>query len=153
VKQWLLIGIFVLAVGSVAAISAQENPTAQCQSVGGTFMIDFIDETTAVAALTGDLNGAVRGVILENAANENGTLELTLEHAITTEAGDLLLPSDQATLTPVMESMFFMHQDQTIVGGSGKFANATGSLEEFGAVDMAAGLGVLRYSGEICQNS
>lgn len=148
-KRYSLIGFLMLALGVFGVAYAQDTA---CTTVGGAFLINFIDETTGLAALTGDLTGAVRGVILESEPGDDGTLALTLEHAITTEAGDLILTSDQAMLTPVEDNVFLMRQVQTIVGGTGEFAEATGSLQEFGAVDMALGQGVLRYTGEICSS-
>ena len=122
-------------------------------TVGGTFILNFIDETTGVAVLTGDLQGAVRGVIRSQTPGEQGVLHLLLEHAITTVAGDLIVTSDQATLTPVQDGTFVMRQTQTVVKGTGRFAGASGTLEEIGVVDMAKGQGVLRYSGHISLNS
>jgi hypothetical protein len=119
------------------------------QQVGGTFLLNFIDQTTVVAFLTGDLQGAVRGVIREQTSNEQGILHLTAEHTITTARGDLIVTADQATLTPIEEGIFYMKQTQTIVRGTGAFMGATGTLEEFGAVDMGQGQGVLRYRGQI----
>jgi hypothetical protein len=49
--------------------------------------------------------------------------------------------------------MFVMRQTQTVVKGTGRFAGASGTLEEIGVVDMAKGQGVLRYSGHISLNS
>jgi hypothetical protein len=127
--------------------------TTEQMTVGGTFLINFVDETTVVAVLTGDLQGAVRGVIHSQTPDEQGVLHLTAEHAITTAAGDALVTSDQATLTPVQERTFFMRQTQTLVKGTGKFAGASGALEEIGVFDMAKGQGVLRYSGRISLKS
>jgi large exoprotein involved in heme utilization and adhesion len=118
--------------------------------VGGTFIIQFVDETTGIAALSGDLSGAVRGVIEESSVADDGTMTMQLAHTIVTSSGDLLLTTDAATLTPVTGTLFLMQQTQTLVGGSGTYANVTGTLEEFGAVDFGTGQGVLRYSGEIC---
>jgi hypothetical protein len=119
------------------------------EQVGGTFLLNFIDQTTVVAFLTGDLQGAVRGVIREQSSDEQGILHLVAEHAITTARGDSIVTADQATLTPIKEGIFYMEQTQTIVQGTGAFAGVTGTLEEFGVVDMGQGQGVLRYRGQI----
>jgi hypothetical protein len=118
-------------------------------TVGGTFLINFVDETTVVAVLSGDLQGAVRGVIRSQTPDEKGVVHLIAEHAVTTTAGDALVTSDQATLTPVGDGTFFMRQTQTLVKGTGKFAGASGTLEEIGVFDMAKGQAVLRYNGRI----
>ena len=117
--------------------------------VGGAFILNFIDPTTGVAVLTGDLQGAVRGVIRTQNADAAGALHLTLEHAITLSSGDLLLTNDEATMTPLGDNLFLFRQRQTIVKGTGAWDGAAGELTEIGVVDMAKGQGVLRYSGRI----
>ncbi|MEP7285684.1 MAG: hypothetical protein ABI947_07950 [Chloroflexota bacterium] len=144
----LLLGLF--GGTQFNAVHARSSAEGSCTQVGGTFLINFVDQTTAIAALTGDLQGAVRGVIVKSAAGDKGVLNLSLEHAITTSSGDSIRTADQAVLTPVQDKTYFMSQTQTIMSGTGRFANATGTIKEFGAVDMATGQGVLRYSGQIC---
>jgi hypothetical protein len=95
----------------------------------------------------------VRGVIQSQTSDEQGVLHLVAEHAVTTVAGDALVTSDQATLTPVEEGVVFVRQTQTLVKGTGKYAGASGVLEEIGVFDMAKGQGVLRYSGRITLKS
>jgi hypothetical protein len=122
---------------------------AASHSVNGTFIVNFIDSTTGVAVLTGDLQGAVRGVIRTQSADAAGVLHLTLEHAITLSSGDLLLTNDEATMTPLGDTLFLFRQTQTIVKGTGTWDGAAGALTEIGIVDMAKGQGVLRYTGRI----
>lgn len=151
-KRLLLVivaGVLIVLSG-VAPSQAQDESAANCVTVGGTFIINFVDQTTGIAVLTGDLRGAVRGTIVENVPGDNGVLNLTLQHVIVTEAGDLILTSDIATLTPIVDGVFYMQQTQTIVSATGHYQNATGTLNEFGVVNMATGEGVLRYRGEIC---
>lgn len=144
-----LVSVLMLVSVGVNATSAQDA-TTDCETVGGTFLINFVDPTTGLAVLSGDLTGAVRGVILDQTMNEANTMSLSLAHVIVTETGDMLMTTDEATLTPVDEGLFFMQQTQTIVGGTGRYAEVTGTLTEFGAVNMNTGQGVLRYTGEIC---
>jgi hypothetical protein len=144
-----LISVVMLVSVGINVTSAQDSAT-DCETVGGTFLINFVDPTTGLAVLSGDLTGAVRGVILDQTMNEANIMSLSLEHVIVTETGDMLMTTDEATLMPVDEGVFFMQQTQTIVGGTGRYAEATGTLTEFGAVDMGTGQGVLRYTGEIC---
>ncbi len=147
-RMFFLLSVVILMGLSVpGAVHAESNACAQ---VGGTFMINFIDQTTALAVLSGDLQGAVRGTILKSEPSANGVLNLTTQHAILTATGDLLNTADQSVLTPISDKMYFMTQTQTITGGTGRFASATGTIKEFGAVDMGTGQGVLRYAGQLC---
>jgi hypothetical protein len=63
---------------------------AASHSVDCAFILNFIDQTTGIAVLMGDLQGAVRGVIRTHRANAAVVLHLTLEHAITLSGGELL---------------------------------------------------------------
>lgn len=144
-----LLGGAMLSPLNIGRSTAQESNDG-CEIVGGTFLINFIDPTTGVAVLTGDISGGVRGIIVDSSVDDNGVMTLTLEHVIITTSGYFIMTSDEATLTPVEENVFFMRQTQTIVGGTGPYLNATGTLIEFGAVDMGTGEAILRYSGEIC---
>jgi len=144
-----LVSVLMLLSVGINATSAEDS-TTDCETVGGTFLINFIDPTTGLAVLSGDLTGAVRGVILDQSMNEANIMSLSLVHIIVTETGDMLMTTDEATLTPVVEGLFFMQQTQTIVGGTGRYDEATGILTEFGVVNMGTGQGVLRYTGKIC---
>ena len=123
-----------------------------CTPVGGTFIINFVDQTNAAALLTGDLAGAARGLAIKVENGANGVINYTTEHAITTQGGDLLRTSDHSVLTPVpgQDKMYFFSQVQTIIGGTGRYANATGTLTEYGAFNGATAEGVLRYTGHVC---
>jgi hypothetical protein len=119
-------------------------------AVGGTFILNFIDQTTGLAVLSGDLQGAVRGVIRTQTTDADGVMHLTLEHVMTLTSGDSLMTQDEATMTPLADGLFLFRQTQTVVKGTGAWEGAAGTLTEFGVVDMGkGGLGVLRYSGRL----
>jgi len=163
----LLAGILISGSSSFALAQSATVPTAaatpnatmdsvtgggNCAPVGGTFIINFVDQTNAAALLTGDLAGAARGLALKVEPGANGVINYTTTHAITTQGGDLLMTSDHSVLTPVQgqDKMYFFSQVQTVTGGTGRYANATGTLTEYGAFNAAVAEGVLRYTGHVC---
>jgi hypothetical protein len=66
------------------------STSAASHPVNCAFILNFIDQTMGIAVLTGDLQGAVRGVIRTQRADAAVVLHLTLEHAITLSRGELL---------------------------------------------------------------
>jgi len=101
-----LLGLTTL-LPATTTTHAQGGLPRGCQSVGGTFLANFIDPKTGVAVLTGDLNGSVRGLLLKSAHDANGTLHFTLAHVIVMTSGDTLRTSDQSVLTPVGGNVYF----------------------------------------------
>lgn len=147
----LVILVLAIAMVGVSAVSADEH--SECEAVGGTLLIQFIEPTVGLAVMEGDLSGTVRGVVVEQTPNEDGSMSMALEHVILTDSGDMLMTTDEATFTPVTEDVFLMNQTQTFVGGTGEYDGATGEIVEFGAVNMATGQGVVRYEGTLCRAS
>ena len=82
----------------------------------------------------------------------NGNLNLVLHHNFVTNSRDSLTTTDTGTLVPVpgLPSVFRMSVNYTITGGTGRFANATGSLQNHGEADLNTGLLTLTYSGQVC---
>jgi hypothetical protein len=153
-----LVLVLALSLSVTATVVAQTGttqtgktpPSSKCLVVSGAFMVNTVDAVTGVAAVTGDLRGAVRGKIIESGPSDNGSLKLRLEHAFTTEAGDALFTSDESTLLPIKDNIFYQTVKYTIKGGTNKFANANGTLASSGIFDAHTGQAILRYSGEIC---
>lgn len=102
--------------------------------------------------VTGTLGGSVLAHVTSLTAQNDGSIELTLTHDFVTEEGALLRTEDTATLSPVQgkEGVFQQETQHTILEGTGRFANATGQLENHGEADLVKGLLTLRYSGTIC---
>jgi hypothetical protein len=73
----------------------------------------------------------------------------------TSEAGDTIFLGDaHATARPTgVPGVFATGTGDYIVnviGGTGRFASASGTISNFGVVDMNQGKAVLRYQGTIC---
>ena len=112
---------------------------AECRPVAGT-----IDATV----LGGD------PVLSGHSAENAGTVSLTLEHDFVTDTRGSLKTTDTAVWTPVPghAGVFHMATEYAVVGGTGGFADAQGTLRNEGIADTNTGLVTLRYDGEICVN-
>ena len=151
-KPLRMIGLLLvlLALGVPYVLSAHGNMLSSCFTVGGAFITNLVDKTTEKGEVTGDLKGVVRGRILTSEPGVDKSLNLTLEHVITTDSGDEITTSDWAMLTPITDNTFYWRQSQTITNGTGQYATMSGTLDEIGVVDMTTGEGVLRYNGKLC---
>jgi hypothetical protein len=158
-----LTGIFVSAIAAAAGLSAcsadavaqtaPATPSAICRAVGGTMLINLIDQTTGLGVVSGDLSAAIRGTTLSQSNGANGAIVQKLAHVlILTGGGRINTNDDDSVLTPVPGQTNQVHValKHKIVGGTGQYANATGSLDSVGAADFATGALVLRYSGKVC---
>ena len=143
----LLVGAGVLAL--MAGFSSQAQ-TGNCGKVGGSMLTQFVDEQTGQYQLSGDLQGSGRGIILEQ-KQDKATTTVKLEHTFVTSGGDLLqTKGDVGTFIGAKDQKTFASITFKIVGGTGRYIGASGTLESIGAADFASGQGVLRYSGSIC---
>ena len=137
-------------------VFAQGNSSRRhCQPIGGTVMTNLgvVDQSTTLGVVSGDLQGAVAATIL-NVVRDSGRTIFTVQHHFVTQAGDIILV-DQATATTkevVPGSGLFGVLDYPvhIIGGTGRFAGATGDFNNIGAADLGTGRTVFRYSGQVC---
>ena len=136
------------------AAALPHTALAECQNVAGTIdaMVIGGDPVNVLGNVSGDLVGATRAVLTGQSPGDNGTLNLTLEHDFVTENRGSLKTTDEAVWTPVpgREGVFHMATTYTITGGTGSFANVSGSLINDGIADTNSGLVTLRYAGEVC---
>ena len=124
---------------------------SSCTKVSGGIVATVPTSDSALGAVTGDLEGGVRATFSATPQSD-GSVTLTLHHLFVTEGGDTLQTVDVGTLTPVagMPGVFRMAVSYTIIGGSGKFAGATGTLANHGEADLTNGQLTLRYKGTVC---
>lgn len=157
--------ILAIALGAMAplcpvASADSDHPKPNCEKVGGAFVTNFIAEDQTAGTATGDLKGAlgvkVTGVV-SGAIGDGKPVTLKVQHFWVTETGDNLFveeaeataypsgsPSQPLLYTAVYE------KGVKIIGGTGKFDGANGSLKGWGAIDLGAGEVAGRYSGTIC---
>jgi hypothetical protein len=148
--------IWVLSLMITPALFAQwDSSQRHCRAVGGSILTNFIDPSDTLGTATGDLKGALGVQVLSVAAGPNGTTILHNHHHWVTEAGDTILLDDaDATLfaTPISGLYAGSYiKGIKIIGGTGRFENATGSLTTtYGAVDLPKNQIILRYQGRVC---
>ena len=75
-----------------------------------------------------------------------------LQHAFQTPAGDYFLTQDRAVCAPAGPNPATCRVNDvlTIVGGTGIFANANGSLRNHGVIDFAQGTLDFSIRGRVC---
>ena len=115
-------------------------------------LLATVDANTTLGTVTGDLKGAVAATILEIAPGDNGTTVFTVQHHIVTESGDTLsVDKARATAVMVAPGLFaVVSYPVTIVGGTGRFAGASGGFDNIGEVDLNTGQTTFRYRGRLC---
>lgn len=145
-----------LPLVAIALHSAQADvsPDKNCVPVGGTVSTNFgvIDDATTLGLYTGDLAGAVSARILSQAPGPNGTVILTVQHYSVTESGDTILYAP-ATLTGkeiAPGRLAVLDYPVRIIGGTGKYDGATGSVNAIGVGDFGLGQASMRYTGKVC---
>jgi len=157
----VLLSAFLASSGSRPAANAQPHPDQSdrhCKSVGGSIITNFggVDANTTLGPATGDLRGAVAASLLTppQPGPMVGTFQTILfnvQHHWVTESGDnIYFDHAVATTVPLSQTRFaFISYPTHIIGGTGKFAGATGDLTNIGEADLQAGI-ALRYSGQVC---
>lgn len=140
----------VLTAGGAAAQSSGARP--HCTPVGGSVMTNFITLDFTLGTVTGDLSGAVSAALLGVVEGPGGTTVFRVQHHWTTEAGDRIdVDVAKATATQIMPGVFaIISYPLKIVGGTGRFAGATGRIRNIGTVDLNTQRTVFRYTGDVC---
>jgi hypothetical protein len=149
------------SASAASAVPATAAPPGLCTPVGGVLMtnIGVIDGKTNLGPVFGDLAGSVAAEPLTN--------EVGYHHNWVTTSGDTIYFKD-ALLHADAEDLLdggsvvavrWGHYRSDIIGGTGKFQNATGHLDYFGLADFNTvdpvtnqpGMTlVLRYRGQVC---
>ncbi|CAN5445687.1 hypothetical protein BH24GEM3_BH24GEM3_23720 [soil metagenome] len=148
----------VLLATALASGCAQDAPTAltpetvansrsarSCENVTLNLAGYFDSPTTGAGTFTGDLEGTMTFQITEAEQRGRGATHLHFVHTFTTDEGSFNT-SDIAVLTPSGQ----FNERLTIVGGTGIYEGASGSLTAHGWIDSDTGTGEVTYRGQIC---
>jgi len=153
----IFLPVFLASSGgrpAAKALPPLSSDSKNCIHVGGSIITNFgaIDPNTTLGPATGDLRGAVAATLLTAPQpGPNGTVLFNVQHHWVTESGDnIYFDHAVATTIPVSQTRFAIVSYPThIVGGTGRFAGATGDLTNIGEADLQAGT-ALRYFGQVC---
>jgi hypothetical protein len=154
---WLAV---LMVTSSLVAYSDENN----CREVSGGIVTNFLNESGTVngtsfvnetlGTATGDLKGGLGVYVLSLQQGPNGTTIFHNHHHWVTDAGDTIFLADAyATAYPTSVPGLFAAiypNGVNIMGGTERFAGATGNIASWGAVDQNTGQIVLRYQGTIC---
>jgi hypothetical protein len=149
--------LLILALGITTFLYAEG--ARPCSEVGGVLMTNInavplpdASNGTNLGPVFGDLAGSVAATIL----GQDSVGAYLVQHYFVTAAGDTIklgvahLKPSGVTGTPDVVAVRWGDYISKIVGGTGKFENATGQLEYFGLADFTNLTLVLRYRGQVC---
>lgn len=138
----LALSVAAMCIGAVTGFAGDGR---NCRDVGGNVLTNFLDQTHAQGPVTGDLRGAVALEVL----GVNGNV-YHIAKQLVTDTGDTVSFSDTdlTTYTTSVAGLVAAQETIKIVGGTGRFQGATGTLSFFGAIN--GGEVTLRYDGMVC---
>jgi hypothetical protein len=152
--QSTFLGVALACFGMMPGFAAAQS----CRHVGGGILTDFLQPTACSGSFQnlcsdgiagGDFKGSVGVSVLGVSGNT-----FQVHHHWVTETGDLIFLDDAVLTTYPTPDANRVLADYlsgiNITGGTGAFANASGQIGAFGAVDLKLGELTLRYSGTVC---
>lgn len=155
-----LVSIILLVIGSAGLVPA-ESTTQSCTPVGGVLFTNVaaIENRVNFGVVYGDLAGSVAAAIIAGPEvvgfPARQQIRFTVQHYWVTDKGEMInfKPATATADTTSKQNVVAITYDNyigTIDGGTGRFANATGTVKFMGAVDFNENHLVLRYSGQVC---
>ncbi len=151
----------IVLVAACAMLAAAQPNGQNCTQVGGVLFtnVGAIENRINFGVVSGDLAGAVAAAIIDGPHTVGfpgpQQIRFTVQHYWVTDKGDLInFKPATATADPTSKqnvvAITYDNYVGTVDGGTGKYANATGTVKFMGAVDFNTNHLVLRYSGQIC---
>ncbi len=140
--------LFVLLLAGVAIVGSscqKEDHENKCVPFKGKFTTSST-ETGIVGTGTGSHIGRFTLVAEDQVSFPN----ITGTVIITAANGDQIFATHTGMIDPQANNMLKVHLDNTITGGTGRFAGATGSFSIDDLVDGSTGTGNATFDGTIC---
>lgn len=139
---------------AVALTSFGPHAFAACVDIGGAIItnVGVISADRTLGTATGDLGGAVGVQIVGESPGPNGSTVFSVHHFWVSDKGDTIFVAPaQLTAAPVAPGLFaVVNYPVSLIGGTGRFKNSTGTINLIGEADFNAGKIGLRYSGRLC---
>jgi hypothetical protein len=110
-------------------------------------------EGTAAVKIDGQSQNAAVTTYLLGApeTTEDGTLKATTSHTFVFADGSSLTTLDRAVLSPTATpGLYNLNTQATITGGTGAYADACGSLNIHGTINLISGQVDWRFTGRLC---
>ncbi len=155
-SRWIRLAVLSLSALVAAVLVGSVAAASPCKKINGKLTLQALAPTCssaislcASATLSGDLAGVSSFVGTSQAVTVDtpatGVIVLTGDNAIHTSGGTLLT-KDAIVLQTSGDGQF--GEVDTVVGGTGEWAGATGTFRAQGT--FANGVGAGDYIGEIC---
>jgi len=166
VKEYVGVGALIVLIGASAS-PVRVTASAGCQNVNGRALWTLIPSPNdpfgrTLGPTSGHLKGSATTLLTSVAAGPGGGLSATSSDTWVLDAQDMLQFTGTATFTPIPNEPIDTVSDErtlTVIGGSGAYAGATGTLNVSGfgynLLGPNAGAGNtffdVRFSGTICK--
>jgi hypothetical protein len=165
-RQLMTLSVVCLAVFSLAPVARADDD--KCKNVNGHGVSTVIPAPNdplgrTLGSSTGDLKAAVSGLLTSLTPQPDGSIQATSVEVWVLGPQDILIMNCKTTVTPIPGAPMGTVADsttETVVGGTGKFVGASGTLKVtgtgFNVFGPQAGPGSTyfdtRYEGNICRS-
>lgn len=151
----------VFLMMATAVLASAQTSSQGCTPVGGVLFTNVaaIENRINFGVVYGDLAGSVAAAITAGPETigfpGRAQVRFTVQHYWVTDKGEIIQfkPATATADTTSKQNVVAITYDNyvaTISGGTGRFANATGTVKFTGTVDFNENHLVLRYAGQVC---
>lgn len=155
------IATFALICLAAIPAAAQTKSGITCSEVSGKLNEFILPQSAApgdpfgriLGTVRGSLQGATTAFLTSFSPSPNGDVRITVTDTFSTEEGNQLFTKGAANWTAVKPGFLQVNLTLVVAGGTGRFANATGSLKILGIgnnVGPGTGQFIQEYRGTLC---
>jgi hypothetical protein len=151
----------VVATALAMAVGVVRAQAATCGPVSGKFTEHILPKDSAPTDVAGRVLGNVDGTLQGSTTafltsieiGLNGDLHVTTNNVFLTDEGNQLFTRGDANWREIMKGFYQVELTLQVVGGTGKFTGASGSIKTLGVgnnVGPGSGMFLQEYRGEVC---